>query len=89
MALPRASLSPSRSTREEFLDLKEQNEEALTESKVISKVFPIITGTTDIPSQENLRFTNLKSLTDGSITKAQPDFYDGARPEELNKKVRE
>lgn len=55
----------------------------------MSKVFPIIAGTADIPSQENLRFTNLKDLTDGSITKAQPDFYDGARPEELDKQIRE
>lgn len=43
----------------------------------MSKAFPIITGTADIPSQENLPFTNLQDLTDGSITKAQPDFYDG------------
>ena len=28
-------------------------------------------------------------LTDGSITKAKPDFYDGARPAELNTQVRE
>lgn len=39
--------------------------------------------------QENLYFRNLKDLTDGSITKAKPDFYDGARPAELNKQVRE
>ena len=55
----------------------------------MSKTFPIIAGTTNIPSQENLRFTNLKDLTDGSITKAQPDSYDGSRPEELHKQVRE
>ena len=88
LALPRASLSPSRFTREDFLDFKEKNQEALTESKVMSKAFPIIAGTADIPSQENLRFTNLKDLTDGSITKAQPDFYDGARPEDLNIQIR-
>ncbi|KAL9043917.1 MAG: hypothetical protein Q9214_002912 [Letrouitia sp. 1 TL-2023] len=89
LALPRASLSPSRFTREDFLDFKEKNQEALTEMKVMSKAFPIIAGTADIPSQENLRFTNLEDLTDGSITKAQPDFYDGARPAELNKQIRE
>lgn len=89
LALPRASLSPSRFTREDFLDFKEKNQEALTESKVMSKVFPIIAGTADIPSQENLYFGNLKDLTDGSMTKAKPDFYDGARPAELNKVVRE
>ncbi|KAL9129942.1 MAG: hypothetical protein Q9217_001744 [Psora testacea] len=88
LAQPRPSLSPSRFTHKEFLEFKQKNRKALTENKVMSKVFPIIAGSADIPSQENLRFTNLKNLTDGSITKAQPDFYDGARPGELNKQIR-
>jgi len=89
LALPRASLSPSRFNREAFLDFKEKNQEALTEATVMSKVFPIIAGTADIPSQENLLFGNLKHLTDGSITKAKPDCYDGGRPADLNKQIRE
>ena len=89
LAQPRPSLSPSQFSEVAFEAFQQTNEDALTESKVMSKVFPIITGTADIPSQENLRFTNLQNLTDGSITKAQPDFYDGARPEELNKQIRE
>ncbi len=89
LALPRASLSPSRFKDEDFQDFTEKNEEALTESEIMNKAFPIIAGTTSIPSQENLRFTNLKDLTDGSITKAQPDSYDGAHPEELHEKIRE
>lgn len=88
LAQPRPSLSPSRFTRAEFLEFK-KNREALTETKVMSKVFPIIAGTADVPSQENLQFTNLETLTDGSITQAQPDFYDGVRPEKLNKQIRE
>ena len=89
LALPRASLSPSRFTREAFLDFKAKNQEALTENTVMSKAFPIIAGTSDIPSQENLLFGNLKHLTDGSITKAKPDCYDGSRPADLNKQIRE
>ena len=89
LAQRRPSLSPSRFTREEFRKFEKTNMQALTESKVMSKVFPIIAGTADIPSQENLRFVNLKDLTDGSITQAQPDFYDGVRPEDLNKQIRE
>lgn len=89
MALPRVFLSPSRFTRENFLDFKQKNREALTENKVMSDAFSIIVGTADIPSQQNLRFINLQDLTDGSITKAQPDFYDGARPEKLDKPIRE
>ena len=89
LALPRASLSPSRFTREAFLDFKAKNQEALIENTVMSKAFPIIAGTSDIPSQENLLFGNLKHLTDGSITKAKPDCYDGSRPADLNKQIRE
>jgi len=89
LAQPRPSLSPSRFPREEFRKFEKTNMQALTENKVMSRAFPIIAGTTGIPSQENLRFTNLKDLTDGSITKPQPDLYDGARPEELNKQIRD
>ena len=89
LAQPRASLSPSRFTRKEFLEFKRKNREALTKNTVMSNAFSIIAGATDIPSQENLYFGNLKHLTDGSITKAKPDLYDGARPAELKKRVRE
>ena len=89
LAQPRPSLSPSQFTEAAFEAFQQTNEDALSENTVMSKAFPLITGTADIPSQENLRFTNLKDLTDGSITQAQPDFYDGARPGELNKQIRE
>ncbi len=89
LAQPRPSLSPSQFTEAAFEAFQQTTEDALTENKVMSKVFPIIAGTADIPSQENLRFGNLKDLTDGSITKAQPDFYDGACPEDLDKQIRE
>ena len=55
----------------------------------MSKVFPIIAGTSDIPSQENLLFGNLKHLTDSSITKAKLDCYNGSCPADLNKQIRE
>lgn len=54
----------------------------------MSKAFPIIARTADIPSQEKLQSGNLKDLTDGSITKAKPDFYDGTCPAEVNKVIR-
>ena len=89
LAQPRPSLSPSHFPREAFLNFRQKNRQALTENTVMSTVFPIIAGTADIPSQENLLFGNLKNLTDGSITKAQPDFYDGSRPADLKKDIRE
>ena len=63
--------------------------QALTENTMMSKAFPIIAGTSDIPSQANLLFGNLEHLTDGSITKAKPDCYDGSRSADLNKQIRE
>lgn len=63
--------------------------QALTEGKVMSKVFPFIAGTADTPLQEKLQFGNLEHLTNGSITKAQPDFYDGSRPADLKDCIRE
>lgn len=89
LAQPRRSLSPSRFPREAFRKFEKTNMQALTENTVMSKAFPIIAGTSDIPSQENLLFGNLKHLTDGSITKAKPDCYDGSRPADLNKQIRE
>ena len=88
LRMPRASLSPSRFSRNEFWDFKEKNQDALTENSIMSKAFSIITGTPDIASQENLVFGNLQDLTDGSLAKAKPDLYDGARPADLNEQVR-
>lgn len=88
LAQPRPSLSPSRFPREEFRKFDKTNMQALTEDTVMATAFPIITGTTNIASQKNLRFGNLKHLIDGSITKAQPDFYDESRSAEVNTQIR-
>ena len=89
LAQRRRSLSPSRFPREAFRNFEKINKQALTENTVMSKAFPIIAGTPDILSQENLYLGNLKHLTDGSITKAKPDCYDGSRPTDLNEQIRE
>lgn len=84
-----ASLSSSCFSRETFLDFKEKNQDALTESQVISKTFSIIADTIDILLQQNLWFENLKDLINDFITKTQLNFYDETRSEELNKQIRE
>lgn len=95
LALRRASLSPSRFTDEAFWDFKMKVKDAFSyenrkdKGKVISSILPIFAGTADISSQANTQFENLEDLTDGSITAAQPDFWDGSRPEELNQHFRE
>ena len=51
--------------------------------------FPIISGNANILNEGGLLFTNLEPLTDGTLVDAEPDFYDGARPEEIDKRVRD
>ncbi|MCJ1464225.1 hypothetical protein MMC07_002838 [Pseudocyphellaria aurata] len=84
----RASLSPESFTPEAFWEFRRKNLRAETESIAMSIVFPSITGTTNIRSRKNLLFGNLEDLTDGSITKAKPDCYDGSLPANLDSQIR-
>ncbi|KAF2006354.1 hypothetical protein P154DRAFT_482175 [Amniculicola lignicola CBS 123094] len=85
---PRASLSPSKFSREDFLHFRRRNDGATTEAEVMSQVFPIIIGKSNIPSGYNQVFNNLKPLGD-HISNAQPDYYNGSRPAEIRAKVRD
>lgn len=88
---PRASLSPSRFTKEDFKKFRRADDHASKESRVIASVIPIIEGdpgdrrcvASDVP------FSNLDHLTDGSLVAAKPDLYYGARPEKLHRRVRQ
>ncbi|EXL39773.1 hypothetical protein FOCG_17625 [Fusarium oxysporum f. sp. radicis-lycopersici 26381] len=87
---PRASLSPSRFSKDDIKRFKRANNHATKESRVTASIIPIIEGdpgdtrciASDIP------FTNLDHLTDGSLVCAKPDLYHGTRPEQLHKEVR-
>jgi hypothetical protein len=52
-------------------------------------VFPVIQGTARIPSAKNLVFGNLEPLTHGNLVDAKPDFYEGARPAQIDLRIRE
>ena len=84
---PRASLSPSKFSRGDFLHFRRRNDEATTEAEVMSQVFPMIIGKTNIPSGYNQVFNNLKPLGD-HISDPQPDYFNGARTSEIRPKVR-
>ena len=88
MAQPRPSLSPSKFSDGAFETFQQANEEALTEAMVMRKPFPIISGDADIHSAGELPFGNLKPLTDGTLVDAKPDFYDGARPAQIDRRIR-
>lgn len=54
----------------------------------MSQVFPIITGTSKIPSGYNHVFDNLKPLGD-HICNPQPNYFNGSRAAEIRRKVRD
>ncbi len=85
---PRASLSPSKFSRNEFLHFRRKNDEATTEAEVMSQVFPMITGKTNIPSGYDQLFNNLKPLGD-HISNPKPDYFNGSRTAEIRPKVRD
>ncbi|KAJ0131276.1 LysM domain-containing protein [Fusarium oxysporum f. sp. albedinis] len=84
---PRASLSPSRFSKDDFKRFKRADDHATKESRVTASVIPIIEGdpgdTRCIAS--DISFTNLDHLMDGSLVCAKPDLYHRARPEQLHK----
>jgi hypothetical protein len=90
LAQPRPSLSPSRFSEKEFKEFIRADAHAFKEKQVINSVIPIMEGkvgdgkcvTGDIP------FNNLDHLTDGTIAPAKPDLFYGARPEQLDRRVR-
>jgi len=86
---PRLSLSPSRFSDEAFDTFVRTNSRALNEDAVMGDVFPVIQGTARIPSAKNLVFGNLEPLTHGNLVDAKPDFYDGARPAQIDLRIRE
>ncbi|KAE8440613.1 hypothetical protein EG329_007032 [Mollisiaceae sp. DMI_Dod_QoI] len=89
LSQPRSSLSPSRFTNSDFRAFERKNDRVISEGKVMSTVFPIISGNADIPNEENLQFTRLESMTDCVTVDPRPDFYDGARFEDIDREVRE
>lgn len=72
---PRPSLSESRFSDEDFVSFKRINDQAPTEPTVMGEPFSVILGRTTIPSARQVKFTNLKPLTDGTLVDAKPDFY--------------
>ncbi|KAK5651051.1 hypothetical protein OQA88_1055 [Cercophora sp. LCS_1] len=91
LAQPRPSLSPSRFSREDFRKFQRADAHAAKERQVTTSVIPIIEG--DVGDSKciagEIPFTNLDHLTDGSLVPGNPDRYYGARPEQLDQRVRQ
>ncbi|UNI16672.1 hypothetical protein JDV02_003088 [Purpureocillium takamizusanense] len=89
LAKERASLSPSKFSDGAFETFQRQNDDAVFESDVMATLVPRLCGTSGIHSKQNVLFTELKPIMDNSAVKPKPDFFDGARLEDLNKQLRE
>ncbi len=85
---PRPSLSPSRFSDRAFKNFVRTNSRARTEAVVMRESFPIISGDDEIPSAGDLPFGNLEPLTDGTLVDPKPDFYDGATPAQIDRRIR-
>lgn len=87
----RRSLSPTRLTEQAFDDFCLADANAAKEKQVSESVVPIIEGSIQDSRcvAGGIPFNNLESLTNGTIGDANPDRYYGARPEQLNLRVRE
>ena len=86
----RPSLSLSQFSDSKFRDFGKADACATKENQVITTVIPFIQG--EILNRRcvsgNIPLTNLDPLTDGTLVPGNPDLYVGARPEQLNRQVR-
>ena len=88
---PRSSLSPSRFSNEKFREFKRADAHVSKENKATKTVIPIIEGKIKDSKcvEGDILFTNLAPLTNDELKAAKPDLYYGARPEQLNRRVRD
>ncbi|PNY23173.1 Uncharacterized protein TCAP_06888 [Tolypocladium capitatum] len=87
-----ASLSPSKFNDDSFRKFERGDAQAYKEREITSSVIPILEG--DIRDRRcvagEIPFTNLAHLTDGTlVVPGNPDLYYGARPEQIDKAIRE
>ena len=90
LAVPRASLSPSRFPESAFQEFRRANSRALGETQTLANAFTIIEGDGRhkyYSGGSNHPFNRLEPLAE-QLPRPQPDTYDGARPEQVDRRVR-
>lgn len=91
LAQPRPSLSPSKFSKEHHKAFIRQDASAAKEDQVKKKVIPLVEGTIEDPrtASGEIPFTNLDPLiADENLASGKPDFFHGARPEQLDRRIR-
>ena len=91
LANPRSSLSPSKFSETTFKAFRASDFRAKDEDDVMIDVVPVISGLhqNNHFSARKTKFGNLEPLTDGTIAPANPDLFYGARPEQLDRRIRD
>ena len=87
LEIPRDSLSPSKPSELAFEDFQQKNTTE-SEGTVMRNVIPLLAGDSDIPNEGHLLFNNLDSLTEDATVNPNPDFFDGADFEAVDREVR-
>ncbi|KAK2882604.1 hypothetical protein FQN49_000176 [Arthroderma sp. PD_2] len=87
----RRSLSPTKFSEDAFRRFKQEDIRAFNEREVLVDSLSVIDNYTgDLRGiGRDYLFNNLTHLTDGTLVAAKPDILYGARPEQLNYKVRD
>ncbi|KAL4875025.1 hypothetical protein BJY04DRAFT_202725 [Aspergillus karnatakaensis] len=89
LTVRRASLSSQTYTDAEYDKFTAAYWSASSEAQVASSVVPLIEGRNSQYLAGGVRFSNLAPLTDETVSQAKPDTYYGARPESLDKRIRQ
>ena len=88
LAAPRASLSPSQFDESKFDDFQREIMRPVGERRLMRTVVPVLGGTADILNEQDVLFTRLAPITDGTIPRPMPDYFDGARRQDICGTVR-
>ena len=91
LARSRPSLSPSQFSDGAFKRFRRVEAEARDENDVITEALPTILGEKrrDYPSAGNVPFRNVDDMAPDVFKKPRPDLYWGARPEQIDRRVRQ
>lgn len=85
----RAAFSNPSITAENFQKFTEMHKGVHDESDVMSRIFPLLYGSAATGHQHDVRFIQMAPIAGEGLTAAQPNFLDGSKLEDLNRKVHE
>ena len=86
---PRPSLSPSHFDERKFKEFSALRKRAVNEASAMAEIIPIIAGESRKKHRYVMdsQFTNMAPIMEDA-TKRKPDMYDGARPGQIDARIR-